>query len=339
VLKAYEKYNRSKMGRSSHFQVTVNNHTEGLYERFKNLVARVITQKTRVTFIACQEELGESGTDHIQGYVQLNCKYDAKKFSDWLEEQLGVRPHTEACKGSSEQNVDYCSKADTRKVGTEPFTNGVYEAVAGITTAQGQRTDLQAVQNAIDEGASLDDLIAEHFVTWAKYDRFLRQYHTDRAQRATKQLLISETSGTILRNWQTNLLDSLQGPPVPRKVRWWWDERGNVGKSFMGNHLRLHHSAVVCQMMKKADLCHLLTKMPVHTTCVVFDLTRSHEAGAVAVVYEMLEMLSNSYICSGKYDSCAIDLPKLNLVVFANFAPDLSAMSADRWDVHHIASV
>ncbi len=107
----------------------------------------------------------------------------------------------------------------------------------------------------------------------------------------------------------------------------------------MGNHLRLHHSAVVCQMMKKADLCHLLTKMPVHTTSVVFDLTRSHEAGAVAVVYEMLEMLSNSYICSGKYDSCAIDLPKLNLVVFANFAPDLSAMSADRWDVNHIASV
>jgi len=27
--------------------------------------------------------------------------------------------------------------------------------------------------------------------------------------------LISETSGTILRTWQTSLLDSLQGPPTP----------------------------------------------------------------------------------------------------------------------------
>ena len=327
------------MVRSNHFQVTVNNHTEGLLERFKNLVARVITQKTRVTFVALQEEIGASGTDHIQGYVQLNCKFDAKKFTDWLEEQFGVRPHVEPCKGSSEQNVDYCSKADTRKPGTEPFTNGVYDGIAGITTAQGQRTDLQAVQNAIDEGASLEDLIQDHFTTWAKYDRFLRQYHTDRAQRDTKQALISETSGTILRPWQTSLLDSLAGAPVPRKVRWWWDERGNVGKSFMGNHLRLHHSAVVCQMMKKADLCHLLTKMQVHTTCVVFDLTRSHEAGAVAVVYEMLEMLGNGYICSGKYDSQAIDLPKLDLIVFANFQPDRTAMSEDRWMVNHIASV
>ena len=98
----------------------------------------------------------------------------------------------------------------------------------------------------------------------------------------------------------------------------------------MGNHLRLHHGAIVVQMMKKADMCHLLTKMPPTTSSVVFDLTRSHEAGAVSVVYEMLEMLGNGYICSGKYDSQAVDLPKLNLIVFSNFAPDLSALSQDR---------
>jgi hypothetical protein len=327
------------MPKSNHFAITLNNYTDGVLERTKNLVAVRITQKTRVTFVALQEEIGETGTPHIQGYIQLNCTICAKSFTDWLEEKLGVRPHVGACRSASETNVDYCSKEDTRKPGTEPFVAGVYAPIAGLASSQGQRTDLQAVQNAIDEGATINDVIKNHFCTWAKYDRFLRQYHTDTQQLKFKQTLISETSGMTLRSWQTQLLDSLSGAPQPRKVRWWWDERGNVGKSWMGNHLRLHHNAVVCQMMKKADLCHMLTKMPVHTTCVVFDLTRSHEAGAVAVVYEMLEMLGNGYICSGKYDSQAIDLPKLDLIVFANFQPDRTAMSEDRWIVNHIASV
>jgi hypothetical protein len=86
-------------------------------------------------------------------------------------------------------------------------------------------------------------------------------------------------------------------------------------------------------------MCHLLSKMPPTTSSVVFDLTRSQEAGAVSVVYEMLEMLGNGYICSGKYDSQAVDLPKLNLIVFANFPPDLSALSQDRWDINKILTI
>ena len=73
-----------KMPLSIHFQVTVNNHTSELYERLKNLVAVRITNKTRCSFVACQEEVGANGTDHIQGYIQLSHKFDAKKFTDWL---------------------------------------------------------------------------------------------------------------------------------------------------------------------------------------------------------------------------------------------------------------
>ena len=68
------------MPSSIHFQVTVNNHTDAVYERFKNLVAVRITNKTRCTFVACQEEVGANGTDHIQGYVQLSHKFDAKNL-------------------------------------------------------------------------------------------------------------------------------------------------------------------------------------------------------------------------------------------------------------------
>ena len=88
--------------------------------------------------------------------------------------------------------------------------------------------------------------------------------------------------------------------------------------------------------MKKADLLHAISKMITGKAIVVFDLTRSTEEGAVKVVYEVLEQLSNRVIFSGKYDSQTVWIPQVHLICFANFAPERECMSADRWDIHHI---
>lgn len=318
--------------------MTVNNYTANEVEIFNGLLTAV-NNRTRVTFIAYQFESGENDTPHIQAYFQLSNCMKAVDFTNWLERKLGRRPHVEPQRGTSEQCVDYCSKEDTRIPGTSPVVMGEYRGISGRASNQGARTDLALVQADIHEGKSLDELINLHFEAFAKYDRFLRQYFTDYHQRLAQQELMSLTSGTSLRSWQTELLSLVSEPPVPRRVSWWWEHRGNVGKSFMARHLALHCDAVVCQMMKKADLLHMLTKTIRTKRSVVFDLTRSSEAGAVSVVYEVLEMLSNGYICSGKYDSQNLWIQPLHLIVFANFEPDRSAMSEDRWDVHHIASV
>ena len=324
--------------RDSGFMVTVNNYTPEEVEIFNGLLTAV-NNRTRVTFIAYQFESGENDTPHIQAYFQLSNCMRAVDFTNWLERKLGRRPHVEPQRGTSEQCVDYCSKEDTRIPGTSPVVLGEYRGINGRASNQGARTDLALVQADIHAGKSLDELIESHFEAFAKYERFLRQYFTDHHQRLAQQALMSQTSGTSLRSWQTELLSLVRQPPVPRRVSWWWEHRGNVGKSFMARHLALHCEAVVCQMMKKADLLHMLTKTIRLKKCVVFDLTRSSEAGAVSVVYEVLEMLSNGYICSGKYDSQNLWIQPLHLIVFANFEPDRSAMSEDRWDVHHIASL
>lgn len=324
--------------RSAGFIITVNNYTADEVEIFNGLIGPV-NNRTRVTFIAYQFEIGENGTPHIQGYMQLSMRMQVGDFADWLEAKLGRRPHVEPQRGSSEQAVDYVGKEDTRAPNTVPVVLGEYRPLAGRSSHQGQRTDLMDVRRDIEDGMSLQSLVDKHFEAFAKYDRFLRQYFTDFHQRSATQTLISQTSGTSLRTWQTELLSLVSEPPVPRRVSWWWERRGNVGKSFMARHLALHCDAVVCQMMKKADLLHMLTKCLATKRCVVFDLTRSCEAGAVSVVYEVLEMLSNGYICSGKYDSQNMWIQPLHLIVFANFEPDRSAMSEDRWDVHHIASL
>lgn len=324
--------------RNAGFCVTINNYTSDEVTVLNSLIGPV-NNRTRVTFIAYQFEVGENGTPHIQAYFQLSLQMQADTFTDWLAGKLGRRPHVEPQRGSSEQCVDYCSKEDTRAPNTAPIVLGEYRAIEGSRSRQGERTDLMAVQADIHEGMELEPLIEKHFEAFAKYDRFLRQYFTDFHQRSTIQTLTSEISGTSLRTWQTELLSIVNGPVQQRKIHWWWEARGNVGKSFMARYLALNNRSVTCQMMKKADLLHMLTKTLPQKKCVVFDLTRSCEDGAVSVIYEVLEMLSNGYICSGKYDSQNLWIQPLHLIVFSNFQPDRSAMSEDRWDVHHIASI
>lgn len=51
-------------------------------------------------------EVGESGTKHLQGYIELQVK---KRFS-FMKELLGARAHIEGCKGSRQDNLEYTQK-------------------------------------------------------------------------------------------------------------------------------------------------------------------------------------------------------------------------------------
>jgi hypothetical protein len=66
----------------------------------------------------------------------------------------------------------------------------------------------------------------------------------------------------------------------------------------------------------------------------IFDLSRSQETH---VNYEVIESIKNGVVFSPKYESrCAVySIP--HLIVFANFEPDKSKLSADRWDIRTIS--
>ena len=144
----------------------------------------------------------------------------------------------------------------------------------------------------------------------------------------------------ILRDWQREIVDVVLSAPNSRAAHWAWDAVGNVGKTFLERHLMFHHDAIVVQLMKKDDMLHMLSKsITKKTRVIVFDLVRAAEHGEVDVVYEVIEMIKDQYLCSGKYDSTSKHLQKMHVIVFANFAPDTTMMSADRWHVHEIGSV
>lgn len=80
---------------------TLNNYTE----------EDIINLKSAFSKLDCKYilgyEVGEAGTPHIQGYINLKVK---KSFSSIVKHLNNKRIHIESCKGSEEHNIKYCTK-------------------------------------------------------------------------------------------------------------------------------------------------------------------------------------------------------------------------------------
>lgn len=134
--------------------------------------------------------------------------------------------------------------------------------------------------------------------------------------------------GKTLYNWQQEIIDIFNGPVDARKIYWFWEPNGNVGKSDFCLHCVLNHDAVVYDSGKKDILfAHK------NQTKIIFDLSRTQEG---FVSYDAMESLKKGFCFSGKYESGMKVFPKPHIVVFANWEPDTSKLSMDRWDIRRI---
>lgn len=92
-----------------------------------------------------QEEMGENGTRHLQGYIEMNEPVRFSHFNEWLG-----GAHFEKAKGTSQQCTDYCTKEDTRIGG--PYVFGQ------PNVKQGTRSDIIGLRDAIKSGKRGRDL-------------------------------------------------------------------------------------------------------------------------------------------------------------------------------------
>lgn len=107
---------------------------------------------------------------HIQGYMEL-----AKPMRIVAaKEALGyIKAHLESRKGTQEQAINYCRKEESRLQGTAPMELG--EPGAG----RGKRTDLEEIRDAIEEGATFDDVREINFGASLRYERGIDRYIDD----------------------------------------------------------------------------------------------------------------------------------------------------------------
>ena len=294
-----------------------------------------ITQRVHVSFIQFQpERCPDTNRVHFQVYAQFSTAVDIKKafaFFKYNDKQY----HVEACKGSSDDNIAYTSKLDSRLPDAETTTLGEPRTIEKAKGA-GSRSDLASFKQAVDNGDSWQSIMDNHFSTVAQNFNFAKAYYETVKNNLSLEQIKQEMHAITLRGWQQGIKNLVNEQADSRTVHWFWENEGNVGKSFMARYLSVTVNALIIQSMKKADMVYLLAKYIRNTNVVVFDLCRSSEQGAVTVVYEVVEMLKNGYLTSGKYDSTSLTFKPPHVLCFANFEPDKNALSRDRWKIVHL---
>lgn len=146
------------MARSRNYSFTLNNYTDEELENLKKL--------TGIKYMILGDEVGESGTPHIQGY----CSWNSAKSFTATKKLLGNRIHLEVSKGTPFDNYVYCSKESILyETGDRPKK-----------VAQGERKDLQAIKKGIKNGTKIRKLIDDDHINnlqQLKYAESLNKYY------------------------------------------------------------------------------------------------------------------------------------------------------------------
>lgn len=134
---------------------TLNNYVEGDHDLLKNLVEG---NHAIADYIVFQAEIGDSGTPHYQGYLELKRRTDLVKLKRCLGPSLR-QMHLERRRASQRRAIEYAKKTETREDGPWEF---------------GEKHGIRAYEKASTaaiEGQSLKVIMEEH------PDAYLR-YHT-----------------------------------------------------------------------------------------------------------------------------------------------------------------
>lgn len=244
--------NTKQIAASKRWCFTFNNWEEKEYietiDKFKAISANYIVGK----------ETGESGTPHLQGYIELEKRFRPSEL------KLSKKIHWEKCKGSPEENIKYCSKDGD-------FSTNFKVGLPVKTLKESQ-----------------------------------------------------------LYEWQKDIIKIISEPVDDRKIYWFWEEKGCKGKTTFAKYLSIKYQAIPLEGKKNDILfCAATYDAPIY----IFDCERTMEN---YISYAALEKIKNGYYMCSKYESKPIIRNCPHLIVFANFAPDVEALSADRWVIKNI---
>jgi hypothetical protein len=228
---------------------------------------------------------------------------------------LGARVHVESANGSAEQNRVYCTKPEGRIAGPWEY---------GTMIGKGQRTDLKKfVEASALEPLTEQQLIEEFTEITAKYPRFVT-----RVLAFYREASVATVPFTPLNGWQSDLHDYLQTRPDRRKISWYYEPTGGVGKTTFVHGFSIKSKYVITGG-KHADIYYAYN----YEEVVFFDLPRDMED---KVPYSVMESFKNGYFLSTKYECRRVKFNVPHVVVFANFLPDRTKLSEDRWDIQEI---
>lgn len=222
-----------------------------------------------------EEEIGEGGTPHLQGYVEF-----LQKCRPCSHSSLFQKFHWEKARSSLMENILYCSK-DYR-------------------------------DNVKDTGI------------WIHGCKIPKE--------------IKIINPIQMFPWQIEILEIINNYKIDRSIYWFWEAIGGIGKTEMCRYLAVKHDALILGG-KAADMKYAIAQYFIrtgfHPELVIFDIPRTSES---FLSYSGLEEVKNALFFSNKYESGQYVGNPPCVIVFANFEPDVSKMSTDRWVINEICN-
>lgn len=279
------------------WMLTWNNYTREDHEMLKKHVSE------RCTDYVIQEEVGENGTPHLQGYVYYK---SAREFKTLKKEWPKV--HWEPT-----NNMDaarkYCKKEETRAPETEPFEK-----------------EENTKKKTEDYPGNEHDWDHE---TFREYDPL---YKID--------------NDNLLLPWQKEIKNMLDTKPDRRKVHWFWEKKGNTGKSTFAYHLAMRYPGQV--LVLDGDAKDVFYAVKTYVTgkkgtldpfksplkMIIYDLPKSREF--TDALYNGMEKIKDGLFFNTKYEPGMVIMKPVHLIIFANRPPFKEMLSRDRWDIRNI---
>ena len=293
----------AREGQGKHWQFTVNNPSDADRRKLCDLGA----DSGRCSYLIYGEEVGASGTPHLQGHVSFVAKTRFRQVKALLPDGA----HLELVR-LLQRHIDYCKKDGAfTEFGTPPTREA---------SGSGLRTDLAAFRAAVESGVTdSPTLREEHPIVMARFPVFARS-------------VISDVSPTptcprhTLHAWQRLVLEFLAEPVHPRKILFVVDERGNQGKTYLTNYVSSRYEKVqIMQPGRLQDMSYIYREQ---TKILLIDVPRSRTEH---LQYSFLEAVKDGRLFSTKYESRMKTFMPPHVVVFMNEEPDMTALSADRY--------
>lgn len=183
-----------------------------------------------VTYIVWQAEVGDSGTEHLQGYIVF-----AERVRQETLKKVDPRAHWETRRGDHEQakhysmkgsfgdcKCEHCEKANTILGPWE------YGSDHNVPRKKGQRMDLDALKQALDDPEmELADVASNHFGAFLRYNRGIVAYLTSKVRHRNTErpqiFVFWGPSGT-----GKSRLAETRWPRAYRKMKneWWQGYKG-----------------------------------------------------------------------------------------------------------------
>lgn len=126
-----------------------------------NPVGLIPFDEERMRYLVYQEEIGDAGTLHLQGYCELREQERLNAVKALLGGDQNV--HIERRRGSAQQAINYAKKDETR-------VGGPYEY--GEPANPGKRTDLKKFKDAVMAGKRKRELVDDHYSVLARHPKF-----------------------------------------------------------------------------------------------------------------------------------------------------------------------